>query len=199
MIGDENEALHVSLFNMHMRMQVSTGWRITAIQMAANTCQYMTKLPARSTISDSFALVGFYIFTFLLRSYRTDFDYAVFKCCFHSASSQRLGRDPKPDPLLFLSSSSCRSQSTLFLRHLAYTLHTPYIYHPDKPQSLESHPPMLDNGFSEKRELGYGIGLRTCQTGTLDIRECIVCTFHRCSLQIFQAHGTAPNRKPHAH
>ena len=29
--------------------------------MAANTCQYMTKLPARSRISDSFALVGFYI------------------------------------------------------------------------------------------------------------------------------------------
>ena len=36
LIGDENVT--------HMRMQVSTGWRFMAIQMAANACQYMMKL-----------------------------------------------------------------------------------------------------------------------------------------------------------
>ena len=35
---------------------------------------------------------------------------------------------------------------------LAYTLH----FHPDKPQSLEYYPPMLNNGFFKKRGLGYG-------------------------------------------
>ena len=53
MIGDENETLHVSLSNMHMLMQVSTGWRFTPIQMAVNTCQHMTKLPPRFIISDT--------------------------------------------------------------------------------------------------------------------------------------------------
>ena len=138
MIGDENEALHVSLYNMHMRMQVSTGWRITAIQMVVNTCQYMTKLPARSTIRNSFALVAFSFFFFLLRSYRTEYDYAVFIWCFHSTSSQRLGRDPKPDPL-FYSALLYVAVSPLFSSGI---LHTPCM-HPTFTTQISPSPSSL--------------------------------------------------------
>lgn len=100
-------------------MQVSTGWRITAIQMLP----ILLRPPAGSALSSSCALVASYLLTFLLRSHL-------------SASSQILARDPKTDPL-FLNASSCCSHSTPLLRHLAYTLHTAGD-HPDKAEFLES-------------------------------------------------------------
>ena len=75
-------------------------------------------------ISDSFALVPFYLFTTLLRSYRTEYGYAVF--------IQRLANgwaaiqsQTRFFTQLFFKSQSVHSFPPASCIHLAYTLHLP--------------------------------------------------------------------------